>query len=542
MADILLIDDQDRYAELCRRTIPEHRFRGPARSFREAVEVLTRSRGRVDLVLLDVHFDVPESDLLGWKAGMDRRAVDGLRRRQGLEILRALRQRWPDLPVILMTSREELALERGAEEHAAEEYTYFLDDDYVDARALRAQIGGIVEARRGGERDGPIFWGHAIAMRRLRQRLGILARGRLPVTLTGPTGTGKSLLARHFVHARSGRTGRFVAVDLSTMPAELMSAHLFGSLKGAYTGSIGDRVGAFEAANGGTLFLDEIGNLSMAAQKMLLSVLQEGVVTRLGDLRERNVDVKLVVATNEDLAEKVRAGEFRSDLYMRLNPAAQVRLPTLSERNVDFNSLLDHCIEQALVRPVLRDLIDEYRQRNHLPGNEVRVHAGRGVPEAVDGVLHLLFPERAMRHLKAHTWPGNLREFAMTVENAVLFALAEVLEVAGGDRADVVQVRPKWVRELIIDVPRPGFQPESDAGWGFRVGIDAQETLNKVSQSCERQVYEALYMDKNGDFAQMADVLLGDAGAARKVQLRFNQLGLKVRELKARLQRQQGRA
>ena len=118
-------------------------------------------------------------------------------------------------------------------------------------------------------------------MRQVRQRLSTLARGRLPVTLTGPTGTGKSLIARHFIHPKSGRRGKFVSVDLATLPKDLVAAHLFGSLRGAYTGSVADRAGAFEQANGGTLFLDEIGNLSIEVQKMLLTVLQEGVVTRL---------------------------------------------------------------------------------------------------------------------------------------------------------------------------------------------------------------------------------------------------------------------
>jgi DNA-binding NtrC family response regulator len=534
MADILVVDDQDRTAELCRRSIPEHRFHGPARSWREASERLSRGR-RVDLVLLDVHFDIPEPELLGWRAGLDGKAVDRLRRRQGVEILKALRTKHPDLPVILTTSREELSLDDT--DVAADETTYFLDDDVVDARSLRAQIAGIVEARRGEAVDGPIYWGESLAMRRLRQRLGVLSRGRLPVVLTGPTGTGKSLVARHFVHARSGRTGRFVAVDLATLPQDLASAHLFGSVRGAYTGSVADRTGAFEAADGGTLFLDEIGNLSMEAQKMLLSVLQEGVVTRLGDLKERAVDVKLVAATNEDLVARAHAGTFRSDLLMRLNPATRVELPPLAERGLDVGQLLSFCIEQALGRPVLRGLVDEYRERNRLGPGDVRVHVGVGTPELERGVLHLLFPDRATRLLKAHSWPGNLREFAMTAENLVLFALAEMLAVEGGDRPDVVQVRPRWVRELLVDAPR-GVAPPAESGDGWRavISVEPQDSLNGVSQACERQVYTSLYLEKRGDFAAMAQVLLGRSDDARKVQLRFNQLGLKVRDLKTRLE------
>ena len=534
MADILIVDDQDRYAELCRRAIPDHRYRGPARCWREAAEELARARGRVDLVLLDVNFEIPVADLLGYQEGMKPGMVQRLRRRQGLEILQALRARYPDLPVVLMTSREELQLERHAEKLNAQEYTYFLDDDYVDARALRAQIDGIVATSRGRESDGQVFWGRSLAMRQIRQRLLVVAKGRLPVVLFGATGTGKSLIARHFVHERSGRGGQFVAVDLSTLPRDLMSAHLFGSVKGAYTGSVGDRVGAFEAAHGGTLFLDEIGNLSLDAQKMLLTVLQEGKVTRLGDLRERQTDVKLVVATNEDLAHRVREGTFRSDLYMRLNPAAAVTLPSLTERRIDFDMLLRFCLDQALSRPYLRELLEDYRRRNDFAHGPVEVCIGGPVPEPRGNTVFLLFPERSMRLLKGHSWPGNLREFAMTAENAMLFALSEMAMVVGGDRADVVQIRPKLVRDLLRSSPRSEIAEES-AGDSMRISISVQASLNKVAQDVERQYFTQLYLREGGDFGAMARVLLGSEEDARRVQLRFNQLGLKVRELKSQI-------
>ena len=533
MADILVIDDQDRYIDLCRRAIPGHRYRGPARCWRQAAEALGRARGRVDLVLLDVNFDIPAEQLVGWSEGASQDEVRRLRQWQGLRILEAMRARFPDLPVILMTSREELALEAHAEALDVEEYTYFLDDDYVDARSLQGQIDGIVQARRGEVADGPVYWGRSIGMRRLRQRLSVLARGRLPVVLLGPTGTGKSLVARHFVHAHSGRPGRFVTVDLSTVPRELMAAHLFGSVRGAYTGSVSDRVGAFEQADRGTLFLDEIGNLPLDAQKILLSVLQEGTVTRIGDLKERAVDVKLVVATNEDLATQVRDGAFRSDLYMRLNPATAVKLPTLSERSLDLDQLLAHCLKRALELPTLASMVSEYRERHGLAGGPVEVLAGVPVPEA-DGSLVFLFPTRAMRLLRAHSWPGNLREFAMVVENAVLFALAELSGVRGGGRPDVIQVRPKLIRDL-LRAAGAGIEADAEPGWTTTVRIEPQDTLNRVAQSCERQYFERLYIEHQGDFSAMARVLLGDEAHGRKVQLRLNQLGLKVRELKERL-------
>jgi DNA-binding NtrC family response regulator len=384
--------------------------------------------------------------------------------------------------------------------------------------------------------DGPVWWGTSLRMRRLRQKLEVLARGRLPVVLLGPTGTGKSLVARSFVHARSGRAGAFVQVDLSTLPRDLCAAHLFGATRGAYTGATADRPGAFEAAHGGTLFLDEIGNLSLDAQKMLLTVLQEGSVTRLGDLKERAVDVKLVVATNEDLAERVAEGTFRADLLMRLNPAAAVRLPPLTERGHDTVQILAFCIEQALARPYLRGLVDAWAERAQIKGPRVEVWTEERPPERRAGVLALWFPPRAIRLLDGHSWPGNLREFAMVVENAALFALTELAAVPAGERPDVVAVRPKIVADL-LPAQAPAPPPPADGPVDAdprrqQVTLAPQETLNRVAVEVERQYFVALWRRYDGDFGRMAEVLLGDASAARKVQLRFNQLGLKVRDLR----------
>jgi transcriptional regulator with GAF, ATPase, and Fis domain len=374
-------------------------------------------------------------------------------------------------------------------------------------------------------------------MRRIRARLHVLARGRLPVILGGPTGTGKSLIARHVVHARSARRGKFVAVDLSTLPRDLVAAQLFGSTRGAYTGSVADRKGAFEEADGGTLFLDEIGNLPEDVQKMLLTVLQEGVVTRIGDTVERRVDVKLVVATHEDLPGLVRAGRFRADLYMRLNPACTVVLPPLVARRGDFQALLTWVAMRAIESAQLLGLVQEYRERAGLgpgtatqPAGEVSVALAGDVPAAVPNRLVLLFPDRTQRLLRRHRWPGNLREFAMVVENALTFTFAELASLHGGARADVVQVRPKLVRDLLraVRVDRP---TDTD-GWRCEIVLRPDPTLNHLAQDVERQYFTRLWEQEDGDFAAMARILMGDETAARKVQLRFNQLGLKVRELK----------
>ena len=179
MSSILIVDDEDKYLDLCRRFMPEHDFLAPARNYREA-EAALRARGRaVDLVLLDVHFDIPEAELLPedkrelFARDGRERAVERLRRTQGLRILDRLRSQHPDLPVVVMTSHGDLPLEADAERLRAEDYTYLLDEDYLDARSLRLQIEGILARRERGaepEDEGGFYWGRTAPMQALRRR------------------------------------------------------------------------------------------------------------------------------------------------------------------------------------------------------------------------------------------------------------------------------------------------------------------------------------------------------------------------------------
>jgi two-component system nitrogen regulation response regulator GlnG len=261
-------------------------------------------------------------------------------------------------------------------------------------------------------------------------------------------------------------------------------------------------------------------------------------------VRPRKVEVKLVVATNEDLGELVRAGRFRADLYMRLNPAATVRLPPLRERRMDIERLLAFSVERSAEQAAVQELLREYVEAFGLPmpeGERLPLRLATGpLPDASGAGLTLLVPDRTLRLLRQHAWPGNLREFAMTVENAITLTLAEAMTAGraartgpAADRPDVVQVRPKLVRDLLLAVS--GAEEVDEGGWGLEVRVRPHEGLNKVAQDVERQYFTRLYLQERGDFAAMAAVLLGDPEAGRKVQLRFNQLGLKVRELKARI-------
>ena len=248
--------------------------------------------------------------------------------------------------------------------------------------ALRAALG------TAGEATGLV--GEAPAMRRVRELVERVAGSDLPVLVTGETGTGKELVAR-LVHARSGRAGRpFVATNVATLPGQLVEAELFGAARGAYTGAEADRVGLFEAADGGTLFLDEIGELPRAAQAALLRVLQDGEVRRVGEVRVRRVDVRIVAATNRDLERMTREGTFREDLLYRLNTIT-VQVPALRERREDVPLLVEHLLARAARRQ------------------------GRQVPPVT--------PE-ALRLLAAHDWPGNVRQLENELARAVALAAA----------------------------------------------------------------------------------------------------------------------
>ena len=554
MASILIIDDEDKYLELCRRHMPEHDFLAPARNFAEASELLRTRAREIDLVLLDVHFDIPEDDLLpvdksklpGAGPGRER-AVERLRRSQGLRILDALRPLHPDLPVIVMTALDDLPLEADASRLDAEDFTYLLDDEYLDARALKAQVDTILAHRQRTTDDGPFYWGDTKEMGKLRRRVSVLSRGQLPMIIQGATGTGKTLLAREFVHPRSRRDGPFVAVDLSTIPTELMAAHLFGVVKGAYTGAIASREGVVGKANGGTLFLDEIGNLGLDVQKSLLQVLQEGRYRPVGSADERMVDVKLVVATNEDLAKMVRDGTFREDLYMRLNPATAVTLPSLSDRREDFQRLVEFLMTRVASTGYNRDLIEQYAEQRGLQLRLDRAKLSVGVVKKIParseaGRLYFLFHPRSFKLLRDYEWPGSFRQLEMVLSNLLTFTLVDLVERVDAieptadaglaSRSELIPIAARSVSELLQPVGLPEELEEEGDGFGLKLRIRPNESLNAVSCDVESQYLEALYRRHAGDLSAVARELLGDPDAGRKVQLRMNQLGLKLRELK----------
>ncbi len=570
MPRLLVIDDRDQTVEMVHRRLPqletvtrcdrrvpcqvcEERERGCplrcAHDWGEAAEALGRARALPDLVVLDLHFARPEERLLPEdkselpsEPAARAAALEALRRRQGLLILERLRQTYPTLPVVMLTTT-------GSDLGAArpdDPLVYLCENEVVDSRSLAAEISRALALGHRAQ-EGPVFWGRTRAMSELARQLELLARSPLPALVEGETGTGKSFLAEHVIHARSGAKGPLVVTDLSTIPAPLLAAHLFGARRGAYTGAVEDHAGVFEQAHGGTLFLDEIANLDLDLQRPLLLVLERGTVTRLGDTRPRPATPKLVAATNEDVEALVREGRFRADLYMRLNPATRLRVPPLRERREDLPDLVRFAFLEALrgeaLRPLVRAYLASFPTPEDFEEGASAVTFGRPRAEAARRDAFSVFVSKeSMERLAAHDWPGNHRELRLFATNVLVFCLTQHLDAGPTAPADAATRAP-----AILSVPDPlvvrllgavtGGRPKAAVrgragARRIEIELPAAGTFARVSAEVEKQYLRALFEACAGDLERMARELLGPRGTARQVHLRLNQLGLRLRELR----------
>ena len=385
MPTILVIDDNPAVATALETLFSLHDIDTRSATTPEEGRALLQ-REAFDLVVQDMNFQ-----------------ADTTSGEEGAALFARIREGHPDLPVILLTAWTHLEaavdlVRAGAADYLAKPW---------DDRKLLATVNNLLElseARRElsrhrdaahrrrqslqGEFDlrGYVF--ADAASERMLALAGQVARSELPVLVTGPNGAGKEKIAE-IVHANSAvKDGPFVALNCGAIPADLVEAELFGAEAGAYTGANKAREGKFEAADGGTLFLDEIGTLPPAGQVKLLRVLETGRFQRLGGNRERQVQVRVVSATNADLPALIRAGQFREDLYYRLN-AIELKVPPLAERSDDILPLARHFLP---------------------PGKQLG--------------------EDAARALLAHPWPGNVRELRNSIQRAALLAPGALLSAA----------------------------------------------------------------------------------------------------------------
>ncbi|MGC4029910.1 MAG: sigma-54 dependent transcriptional regulator [Steroidobacteraceae bacterium] len=361
-ARVLIIDDEPDLLELVALTLQRMGLSsGQAATLREGQRLALAES--FDLVLCDMR--LPDGD--------------------GLEFLQWLQQRRPGVPCAIITAHGNVetavrALKLGAFDFIAKPL------DLAGLRRMVQQALKLAE-RANGEGftfQGPRLLGQSAPMQQLRELIARVARSQAPVHIAGESGTGKELVAR-LIHLSGPRSeGPFVAVNCGAIPGELMESELFGHKRGSFTGAVADKKGLVQSADGGTLFLDEVADLPLHMQVKLLRVIQEKSVRPVGETAEQAVDVRLLSATHRNLGERVALGQFREDLYYRIN-VIELRVPSLRERRGDIPELAEHILLRL---------------------------ARRSADKAAS-----LAPD-ALQALQEYAFPGNVRELENILERA----------------------------------------------------------------------------------------------------------------------------
>lgn len=392
MPHLLIVDDDLTLAIMLRTWLSKQGFE---------VETASSVKAAGKKLLEDGHFDLVLSDL---------RLPD----EDGLFLLQWMKQKQVSTPVIIMTSYAEVqnaveAMKQGAADYIAKpvHHEILLQKIQEVIRTPRPSSPAPAPHPQGGRTTPPpagtttidhkkYLEGKSEAARQLYNYVALVAPTPMSVLITGASGTGKEYVARR-IHSLSKRADKpFVAIDCGAMLKDLAASEFFGHVKGAFTGAVTDKTGAFVEANGGTLFLDEVGNLSYDVQVQLLRALQERRIRPVGSTQEIEVDIRLVCATNENLPLAIERGEFREDLYHRINEFT-LRMPALHERGRDILLFADFFLQQA----------NEELER-HIMGFE---------PKAVEAMMN-------------YNWPGNLREMKNLVRRATLLAQDDIIRLA----------------------------------------------------------------------------------------------------------------
>ncbi len=371
---ILVVDDKENFLALFRRLAPPDLEIVCASDGTKALELL--AQGPFDVVVSDIR--MPGAD--------------------GMTVLQKIRESGMDVEVILMTAYGTIEDAVRAMKYGAADYLTkpFDPDDAISAIEQALERRRMASQRRPQAAKsiaGPRLLGESEAMKHVFELIDCAAQSDAIVLVTGESGTGKELVARA-IHARSPRASRrFVPVNCGALPENLIESELFGHVRGAFTGAVANKRGLFEEAAGGVLFLDEIGELPLAVQVKLTRALQERAVRRVGGTEEQSIDVRVIAATNIDLARAVEVGRFREDLYYRLH-VLSIALPALRERREDIPLLADALLARAVAASGTRP-----RELS---------------PEAIDALL-------------AYEWPGNVRQLENALARAVAVSTSEVL-------------------------------------------------------------------------------------------------------------------
>ncbi|MBF00831.1 sigma-54 dependent transcriptional regulator [Flavobacterium coralii] len=382
-AEILVIDDDTAFCVMLKTFLQKKGFAVTnAFSAGEAQEII--SKKTFDVVLTDIR--MPDSS--------------------GLEILKHVKNNAPATQVILMTGYTDIKTAVNAMKSGAFDYVGkpINPDEILHTikQALGKNETKVTAIPQAGKKPAkaaaelPYVKGTSGEAERLYEHINLVGPTNMSVLIIGDSGTGKEYIA-HSIHKQSRRADMpYIAVDCGAIPKDLASSEFFGHIKGSFTGAVNDKTGHFEAANGGTLFLDEVGNLSYEVQVQLLRALQERKIKPVGSNNEISVDIRVIAATNEDLAEAVKRGDFREDLYHRLNEFC-IRVPRLAERTDDIMIFAHYFLSQAN-----EDLEKEI--------------------EGFDSEVEELF--------LAYDWPGNLREMKNIIKRSVLLERGRQITLA----------------------------------------------------------------------------------------------------------------
>lgn len=329
----------------------------------------------------------------------------------GTHVLEAALDRYPEIIGIIVTGYGTVkdaveAIKRGATDFVTKPFQFdellHALNSALEQRRLKSENAYLRSQLQERYKFEGII-GRSPAMRALFQLLETVSSAGSTILITGETGTGKEIVARAIHHNSPRRAQRFIALNCGAIPETLLEAELFGHVRGAFTGAIGTRQGRLEQAHRGTLFLDEVGTMSPALQMKLLRVLQEREFERIGDAHTIKVDVRVIGATNSDLQKMVAAGQFREDLFYRLN-VIPIQLPPLRDRKEDIPLLVQH---------FLKKFSSGQEPSSRLPTPDSRL------PDSSQRSRERSVSQQALRSLMAYSWPGNVRQLENTIERAV---------------------------------------------------------------------------------------------------------------------------
>ncbi|HWD92682.1 MAG TPA: sigma-54 dependent transcriptional regulator [Verrucomicrobiae bacterium] len=408
----------------------------------------------------------------------------------GYEFLSNLRKLWPETPALMITAFATPKLAVEAIKAGAVDYLSkpFAPEELLHAvgrcaeRYRLLQENADLRARAGGATQLEDIVGESVKIREVRQLIQTVAPTDTRILILGESGTGKELVAGAVHSLSNRRKARYVRINCAAIPETLLESELFGHEKGAFTGAVKQKPGLVEEANGGTIFLDEIADMSRPLQAKLLRFLEDGSFTRVGGTQELRVNVRLIAATNRDIVQAIREGNFREDLFHRLN-VVQFRLPPLRERDDDVPVLAEHFLR----------------------------HFSATMNKRVKSLSHA-----AARKLQSHHWPGNVRELKNVIERALILERADEIQAASLPDFQVeAQLHkssaPKMTGNESLDDLVTGFERQLIADIlersGFNLGKSAEQL--KISRHALRYRMQRLNLSLPGESDEDKNVAAG---------------------------------